>query len=81
MRLTTHVDTYWRQFVHKPDTPAGRLAHIFLTYLSCPASETSCERIFSLMRNILTDKKLGMTMENLFCTIQVKLGLEEKKKM
>jgi hypothetical protein len=80
MRLTTYVDTCWRRFADKPETPKGRLANIFLTFFSCPASETSCERIFSLMRNILTDKRLNMSMENLFCTVQVKLGLEEKKK-
>jgi hypothetical protein len=80
MRLTRYIDTYWRQFEDKPHTPVGRLANMFLTFFSCPASETSCERIFSLMRNILSDNRENITMENLFCTVQVKLGMEEKKK-
>jgi hypothetical protein len=79
-RLTQYIDSYWQQFKDEPDTPVGRLANMFLTFFSCPASETSCERIFSLMRIILTDNRLNMSMENLFCTVQVKLGLEEKKK-
>jgi hypothetical protein len=79
-RLAMYIDSYWRQFEEEPDTPVGRLANTFLTFFSCPASETSCERIFSLMRIILSDKRQNMSMENLFCAVQVRLGLEEKKK-
>jgi hypothetical protein len=80
MRLSQYIDTYWRQFVKTPNTPEGRLADLFLTYFSCPASETSCERIFSLMRNIMTDSRKTISEENLFCTVQVKLGMQKSKK-
>jgi hypothetical protein len=62
------------------DTPVGRLANMLLAFFSCPTSETSCERIYSLMRIILTDKRQNMSVENLFCAVQVRLGPEEKKK-
>jgi hypothetical protein len=80
MRLTQYIDTNWRQFAGYPNTPEGRLADMFLTYFSCPASETSCERIFALMRNVMTDKRKKITQENLFCTAQVKLGMQKTKK-
>ena len=80
MRLTQYFDTYWRQFANAPDTPEGRLADLFLTYFSCPVSETSCERVFSLMRNIMTDDRKKVSQENIFCTLQVKLGMKKWKK-
>jgi hypothetical protein len=79
-RLRTTIDAYWRPFLKYPETPEGRLADIFLGYFSCPVAETSCERVFSLMRLILTDHRKKLSMENLFCTLQVKLGMMKKRK-
>jgi hypothetical protein len=79
-RLRAHIHSYWKPFLNQPDTPEGRLADIFLTYFSCPVAEVSCERVFSVMRIILTDHRKKMSLESLFCTIQVKLGLMKKEK-
>lgn len=79
-RMKQYIDSYWKQFEKTPNTPEGRLADLFLTYFSCPVSETSCERIFRVMREILTDERQSISMENLFCTLQLKLAMQKKNK-
>jgi hypothetical protein len=78
-RLRAYIDSYWRPYLSQPDTPEGRLADIFLTFFSCPVAEVSCERVFSLMRLIITDRRKSMSMETLYCTLQLKLSMMKKK--